>query len=67
MARFRFGSMLILVCSLIFSTAIAQNPVEAIFYGGDILTMDDRQPTAQAVGAPREGLRLWERKQRLWL
>ena len=53
MARFRFGSMLILVCSLIFSTAIAQSPVEAIFYGGDILTMDDRQPTAQAVGVSR--------------
>jgi len=29
--------------------ALAQNPADAIYHGGDIVTIDDRNPTAQAV------------------
>ena len=41
---------LTLVASTIFgATAVAQTPADAIYHGGDVVTVDDKNPTAEAV------------------
>jgi hypothetical protein len=38
-----------LLCALLVSTAFAADPPDAIYHGGTVVTVDDRNPTAEAV------------------
>lgn len=40
---------LALLCGLLVSPAVASDPADAIYHGGDVVTVDDKNPTAEAV------------------
>ena len=40
---------LLVICFLLSTSAFASNEAEIIYFGGPILTMDEHQPSAEAV------------------
>jgi predicted amidohydrolase YtcJ len=47
--RLPFVALVIVSLAMINAMALAQAPADAIYHGGDVVTIDDKNPTAEAV------------------